>query len=163
MTVNFSRQTSQVGFQITVPEGFRKSTNKIKIPAFPGYRIIRMIDEGFQEQRDSWRRDGDYFILDAKNLPSSERYLIELEGRVSEKVLKDFVYIKPAVNRDSYSDADKYWLDTSIKKVGALERVYEDLEIEEVNFGVRIDVEKMFGLAIPGDLKERAEAQKIYS
>lgn len=116
MTVNFSRQTSQVGFQITVPEGFRKSTNKIKIPAFPGYRIIRMIDEGFQEQRDSWRRDGDYFILDAKNLPSSERYLIELEGRVSEKVLKDFVYIKPAVNRDSYSDADKYWLDTSIKK-----------------------------------------------
>ena len=39
MTVNFSRGVSQIGFQVTVPEGWRKNKRKVKIPAIRGYRI----------------------------------------------------------------------------------------------------------------------------
>lgn len=164
ITINFSRQTSQIGFQIVVPEGWRKNQRKIKIPILPGYHIMRMIDEGFCEQKHVWKTHDGNFILNANELPSSERYFIEMEGHVDKSILERFVYIKPAANRDNDDKNDKYWLESSIKQPDALETVYRDLEIEEVNFGVMIDIDKMFGLTIPNEVKEKTEAvQKLLS
>ena len=140
MTINFSQGVSQIGFQITVPEGWRKSRRKVKIPAIPGYKILRMVDEGFQERKQLWKVSGEYFVLDANVLPASERYLIEMEGTVDENILKNFVYIKPAANRDNDDENDKYWLESSIRQPNALERIYDDLEIDDVNFGVVVDI-----------------------
>lgn len=158
MTINFARKTSQIGFQITVPEGMRKSHRKVRIPAMQGYSILRMTDEGFQEQRHIWKMDGEDFVLDAKDLPSSERYLVEMEGKVAGD-LDGFIYIKPAVNRDNDENDDRYWLESSIKKIGILENIYTDFDIDEVNFGVKINVDKMFKLAIPEEIKDKADAQ----
>ena len=158
MTINFSRKTSQIGFQIIVPEGWRKNHRKIKIPSISGYNLLRMTDEGFREQKHLWSIDDGNFVLDASKLPSSERYLVEMEGHVDESVLKQFVYIKPAANRDNDNENDKYWLESSIKQPNTLETIYNDLEVDEVNFGVTVDIDKMFALTIPNEVKDKTAA-----
>ena len=158
MTINFSRGVSQIGFQITVPDGWRKNKRKVRIPAIAGYKILRMVDEGFREQKQAWKLSDGHFVLDAKVLPASERYLIEMEGTVDERVLKNFVYIKPAANRDNDDESDKYWLESSIRQLNTLEKIYTDLEIEDVNIGVVVNIDKMFGLTIPKEVQEKAVA-----
>lgn len=159
MSINFSRRTSQIGFQIMVPEGWRKNSRKVKIPALKGYNILRMTDLGFREQKHLWKLDNDgHFVLNAKELPSSDKYLIVMEGVVDENALNSIIFIKPAANRDNDDENDKYWLDSSIKQPTILEKMYEDLEIDDVNFGVNIDIDKMFGLTIPSEIKEKTEA-----
>ena len=158
MSINFSRGVSQVGFQVTVPDGLRKNKRKIKIPAIEGYQILRMVDEGFREQKQLWKVSDGYFVLDAKALPASERYLVEMEGTVDKRILKDFVYIKPAANRDNDDKNDKYWLEASIKKPSTLEKIYTDLEIDDINVGVVINIDKMFGLTVPKEIQEKAVA-----
>jgi len=160
MSIDFARRTSQIGFQITVPEGWRKHSRKVKIPALSGYNILRMTDEGFQEQKHLWGIiDGNY-VLNANQLPASERYLIVMEGKLDDNALKNIIFIKPAANRDNDDENDKYWLESSIKQPGLLETVYQDLEIDEVNFGVNIDIDKMFGLTIPQEVQEKTDAIK---
>ena len=158
MTINFSRGVSQIGFRITVPEGIRKNHRQVKIPALEGYKVLRMIDEGFREQRQLWAPSGQYLVLDAKKLPASESYMIVMEGSIDEKVLKDFVYIKPAANRDNDDENDRYWLESSIRKPTVLEKIYADLEIDDVNVGVVVNIDKMFGLTIPKEVQEKAIA-----
>jgi len=158
MIINFSRQTSTIGFQITIPEGFRKKHNKLKIPNYPGYNLLRMTDEVFHEQKHLWKHVDDYHFLDAKDLPSSERYKIELEGPIDQQALKKLVHIKPAANRDNDDEHDKYWLDSSIKQPEVLDKIWDDLEIEDVNVGVYVDIDKMFGLTIPNEIREKADA-----
>lgn len=160
MSINFSRRTSQIGFQITVPEGWRKHSRKIKIPALSGYNILRMTDEGFNEQKHLWGLIDENYVLNANQLPASEKYLVVMEGAVDENALKNIIFIKPAANRDNDDKNDKYWLESSIKQPGILERIYQDLEIEEVNFGVHIDIDKMFGLTIPREVQEKTDAIK---
>lgn len=160
MAVNYSKKTSQIGFQISVPESWRKNLKKIKIPAYPGYRLLRMTDEAFIEQKNLWKNENGYFVLDAKNLPASQRYLVEMEGSINENALKKLVYIKPAANRDDDEKNDKYWLESSIKQPEALEKIYTDLEIDEINFEVKIDIDKMFALTIPVEIKDKIEAQQ---
>jgi len=158
MMINFTRKTSTIGFQVSVPDGWRKNTNKVKIPTYPGFNIIRMMDESFHEQKNLWRHQDGFHVLDAKDLPTSEKYLIEMEGSIDENALKNLVHIKPAANRDNDDEDDKYWLDSSIKTPKALEKIYDDLEIEEVNVGVYVDIDKMFGLTLPKEIRTKAES-----
>ena len=44
------------------------------------------------------------------------------------------------------------------KKSKKLEHVWAELEIDAVDVGVKIDVNKMFGLKIPQDLKDKADS-----
>jgi len=158
MTINYTKGTSTIGLKITAPEGFRKNRNKLKIPAFPGFRISRMSDDVFHELKYLWKEVDGYFILDANQLPSSENYLIELEGSVESKALKNLVHIKPATNRDNDDENDKYWLDSSIKQPQLLDKIWDELEIDEVNIGVFVDINKMFGLAFPEEIKDKKAA-----
>lgn len=160
MSINFVRKTSIIGFQINVPNGLKKNARKVRIPAYDGYGLLRMTDESFREQKHLWRIEDGFFVLDAKDLPASERYLIEMEGIVDEAALRNLVFIKPSANRDNDDENDKYWLESSIKQPKVLEKIYDELEIEDVNFGVHVDIDKMFGLSIPQEVKDKTDAQQ---
>ena len=116
MTINFSRQNSTIGLAINIEEGFRKNHSKIKIPAYPGFKITNMQDASFHKIQSLWKRIGGEWILNTKDLPPSDGYFIELEGEIEEKDLKDLVHIKPSVNRDSNDEVDKYWFRRFTKK-----------------------------------------------
>ena len=44
------------------------------------------------------------------------------------------------------------------KQPSSLEKIYSDLEIDEVNFGVAVNIDKMFGLTIPQELKNKTKS-----
>lgn len=160
MEINFSQHITRMHVQIVVPDGIRRNVTKVKIPAYPGYRIVGMIDEAFREHNYLWRHDGGYYVLDAADLTSSNRYRVTMEGSIDERVLKELVYVKPATNQDNDEKSDKYWLESSLRNPELLQRTYADLEINEVSSGVMVDIDKMFGLAIPPELHATAAAVK---
>ena len=155
ISINFPRSTIQISFLISIPEGWRKRHNKIKIPASPEQKIQNVMDDGFNLHSLPWTFQDNSYILDAKTLPSSERYLIKMEGLINSDAIKNIIYIKPSVNKSEYGDVDKYWLESSIKMPKILEQMYKDLEVDEVSVGVKVDIQKMFRLAIPEDINER--------
>lgn len=156
MTINFDNKTTILGVRITVPEGTRRNLMKVKIPVHEGYRIVRMLDEAFIEQNHKWKNDGKYFILDGKELSPSERFFIEMQGNIDEAALDNLVFIKPAVNRDVGAETDKYWLESSLKNIRMFDDIYSEMAIDKVNIGVDIDIQKIFRLAIPPEIAERA-------
>ena len=131
--INYSKRTSTIGLVLHIDEGFRKNHNRIKIPHYPGFEISRMQDAIFRELKFLWMREADQWILDAKLLPPSDGYFIELEGLVEEQAIKDLVHIQPAINRDSDQVNDKYWLDSCIKNPTLLEKVWTHFQIDDVD------------------------------
>lgn len=162
MTINYSRKTSTIGLALKIDEGFRKNHNKIKIPVYKGFRISRMQDAVFHEIKNLWFLDNNEWVLDTKTLPPSDGFFIELEGNVEDGSLRDLVHIKPATNRDSTEDYDRYWLDSCIKNPRLLEAVWTELQIDEVDVGVLIDVDKLFGLKVPQEIKDKTETIQNY-
>lgn len=162
MTINFTRKTSDIGLAIKIDEGFRKNHNKIKIPAYKGFQIVQMQDASFNQIRFLWKLVGDEWILNAKDLPASDGYFIKLEGSIDEKVLNELVHIKPSFNRDSNDETDKYWLDASLKNPKKLEEIWTELQIDELSVGVKIDINKLFGLRIPQEIKDKSDAIQKY-
>ena len=86
MTINFSNQTSTIGLAITVEDGFRKNHSKIKIPAYPGFKITKMQDASFHQIQSLWKHVNGEWILNAKDLPPSNGYFVELEGTIDKKI-----------------------------------------------------------------------------
>lgn len=158
MTINFSSQTSTIGLAIVIEEGFRKNHNKIKIPAYQNFKITKMQDASFHQIQSLWRHVDKEWILNARDLPPSAGYLIELEGAIEKNSLTDLVHIKPSINRDSNDEVDKYWLDASLKNPKMLEEIWSELQIDEVNVTVKIDINKMFAIRLPQEIKDKTEA-----
>lgn len=162
MIINYSKRTSVVGLFLNIDEGFRKNHNKIKIPHYPGFEISRMQDAVFRELKFLWKLEDGQWILDAKSLPPSDGYFIELEGAIEEKAVKDLVHIQPAINRDSDKVSDKYWLDSCIKNPELLEKAWTHLQINDIDVGVSVDFNKMFALKVPQEIQDKADAIKNY-
>lgn len=162
MTINYTRKSCTIGLALQVDEGFRKSHGKIKIPAYSGFQITKMQDASFNQIKSLWKLIDGEWILDTKELPPSDGYFIEMEGNIEKKNLEGLVHIKPSINRDSNDEVDRYWLDASLKDPKKLEQIWTELQIGEVDVGVKIDVNKLFGLRIPQELKDKADSIQKY-
>jgi hypothetical protein len=162
MTINFSKKTSNIGLALKIEEGFRKNRNKIKIPAYPGFQITKMQDASFNQIQALWKIIDGEWILDAKDLPPSDGYFVELEGSIDGKNLEGLVHIKPSFNRDGNDEVDRYWLDASLREPKKLEEIWTELQIDEINVGVKVDINKLFGLKIPQELKDKADSLQKY-
>jgi len=162
MTINYVRKSTTIGLALKIEEGFRKNHNKIKIPAYSGFQITKMQDASFNQIKSLWKLIDSEWILDAIELPPSDGYFIEMEGAIEQKSIEGLVHIKPSINRDSNDEVDKYWLDASLKDPKKLEEIWTELQINEVDVGVKIDVNKLFGLRIPQELKDKADSIQRY-
>ena len=162
IVINYSKRTSTIGFVLRIDEGFRKEHNKIKIPAYGRFTVSRMQDAAFNELKFQWELKDGQWILDAKKLRPSDGYFIELEGKVDEQAVKDIIHIKQAVNRDSDDQYDKYWLYSSIKNPALLERIWTELQIDDVSIGVSVDFNKLFSLQMPPEIAAKADAMSNF-
>ena len=113
-----------------------------------------MIDDVFMPQDHHWQVTDDHYILNAKDLRSSATYRITLESGIDMNALAKLVYVRPTLNRDNDEENDNYWLESSIRQPDLLKKIYSSLEVSDVNVGVVVDIEKMFGLTIPPEIKE---------
>jgi len=134
VVVNYTKKTSTIELAIHIGQGFRKKHRKIKLPIYENYKISKMKDESFHELKFLWRVEDNQWVLDAKKLPSSEWFLIEMEGVVEEKALEDLVHIKPAINRDSDEENDRYWLDSSLKNPTILDKLWHASNASNYHF-----------------------------
>ena len=157
MEINYAQRKSRINFQVSVPEGIRKKSRKIKIPFAQGYKIVEMIDDAFIPQDHHWRVADDHYVLDAKDLRPSATYRVTLEAGIDTPALERLVYVRPTLNRDNDEDEDNYWLESSIKQPDLLKKIYASLEVSDVNVGVVVDIEKMFGLTIPPEIKQTVD------
>ena len=73
-------------------------------------------------------------------------------------MLGRLVYVRPTLNRDNDEENDNYWLESSIVQPDLLKKIYESLEVNDVDVGVVVDVEKMFGLTIPSEIKQTLDS-----
>lgn len=164
LSIDFTSKTSTIGFQITVPDDRRKNFGKIKIPARDGYKIVRMIDETFEEQKQSWQRVDNHFVLNTKHLPLGGSFLVEMQKNIDSEFLNRLVFVKPTNLNDSDAQIDKYWLESSIKSIDLIKEIYSRLEIEKVDFAIDVDLHKMFKLAIPDEvIKQTMAARDLLS
>ena len=157
VAINFADRTCEISFKVSIPGGWRKRQRRIAVPAHEGFAITKMFDTAFNQHRHEWRRAGTEYVLDAKKLPSSETYLVTMEGQVDRDALRQLVYIKPATNRVSGENYDRYWLESWIRNPGMLESIYTDLEIDDVNFAVGVIIGKMFIPTVPPEISAQAK------
>lgn len=162
MFINYGSQTGTIELSFKIEQGFRKKHSKIKIPAYYGFKIKQMKNATFTRLDSLWKKIDDEWVLNTKDLPSSDGYLVELEGIIDKKIIDDLVYIKPSINPDTQGDDDKYYLDASLKNPKIIESVWSELQINDVDIGVRVDVTKMFGLNFPDELKAKYNAIQNY-
>lgn len=163
MSINFGKQTCSISFKIIVPDGWKKRKRKVVLPAYKGFSISSMVDSSLNTHKHLWKRIGQEYVLDARELPLSETYMITMKGCVDRKALSHFVYIKPAQYRAKGETDSSYWLHSSLRNFRMLESIYTDLEIDDVNINVSVGVDKMFSLSIPSKIKERIAAMNRLS
>jgi len=158
ITIQYRTCKSRIELVIETPDGLCRKLRKIEIPAWKGFRVVEMRDETFHEIEALWKKHGEKWVLPISSLPASRRFLIILEGSVPRDFIKRIVRVQPALNRDQTEELDRYWLNCMLRDVTILERLWEDLEVEDVDVGVRVSIDRCFATALPKEVKEALEA-----
>jgi hypothetical protein len=158
IVINYKNRRSEINLLLHIPDGVRRKWHSVEVPAYQNFVIQDMMDETFLRIGELWRYEDGKWKLDPSKLPKSERYLLMLRGTVPSETLGQLVRIQPAVNRDQTEEFDRFWLDCMLRNVAILEKMWQELSIDEVNVGVKVGVDRCFSTTIPKELKGRLEA-----
>lgn len=160
MRINYKDQTSEIRLLLSIPDTIKRKVSKIEVPAYSNFHIHEMMDEIFTSLpvSDLWRYENEKWILNAKLLPPSEKFFLILRGRFPKNIISKIVRVQEARNRDQSDEEDKYWLDCMIRDVELLEKVWTALEVEDVDVGVKVGIDRCFSSAIPHDYRKKIEA-----
>jgi len=161
-SINFDylSRSSEVRLSITVPRGLsRKLGSKIEIPAHAGYSIKEVLDlETGGSIRHGFVKDNNKWLIPVSILPSSEKYLIFLRGKVSKAFLDSFVRILAPSSADRDGERDKYWITATLRDIKRIEQIYDVFDVDNVTVGVDIGVQRIFSTAMPKKMKARFDA-----
>lgn len=160
MVVNYKNKRSEINLLLNIPDGVRRKVQSVRVPAYDNFIVHDMIDESFARVGGVWQYEDGSWKLDASNLPKSEKYLLMLRGSIPNETLNALVRIQPAVNRDQTEELDRYWLDCMLRNVALLEKIWQELNIDEVNVGVNVGIERCFSTTIPKELKRRLDTTR---
>ncbi len=158
LVINYKDHTSTMNMALHIPDSIRRRFNDIEVPIYPDFSIGELLDETFHRVKARWRVDDGKWKMRASDLPASENFLITLIGKVPSDILSRIVRIQPASNRDQTEELDSYWLDCMIKDVTILEKIWDDLCVEDVSVGVNVGIDRCFSTTIPKELKDQATA-----
>jgi hypothetical protein len=155
MSINYRTQDAEIEILLHIPDNIRRKIRKVEIPAYQNFEISEMRDESFNRIGSLWWFEDGKWKLDPSKLPSSEKYLLTLKGRIPADALTRIVFVQPAANRDRTEEMDRYWLASMIRNVEILEKLYDALNIDDVVAGVKIGIERCFSTSIPQELNKR--------
>ena len=164
MKINQMDKTSEIALVLNMPSRLKLNLTTTKIP-YPNFFVNEMLTEDFSPLNvsDYWRRDHDgSWILNPKNLPNCDRFFVRLKGTMPQEVISKLVFIGEAANRDQTEESDKYWLECMIKDVELVETMWEMLEIEDVNVGINVGINRCFSAAIPSGFTRKLRATQRY-
>lgn len=154
--INYKLKTALIKYSLSIPQNLRRKFGKIEIPKFENFKIESLIDESFNDLRKIINIDkkGGSLIIKTNKLPNCKSFLITLNGVINRDFINRLIKIKPAINKDNTITYDKYWLDVMIRDVSILEKMYNSLEINEIDCFVKVNIEKYFFTDIPKPLSD---------
>ncbi|KKK52300.1 hypothetical protein LCGC14_3106310, partial [marine sediment metagenome] len=161
ISFTIKNKKAKLFYKIEIPENFKRDQiGKIMIPKTASFKINDFFDGNFTNIINSIRFStyDEAYIINLRNLPSSNTFLIIFEGDIESNLLNRLIRIQPAMIRDSTDTYDKYWLDVMIRDIEILEKIYESLNVNEINCSVKVGVERFFTTELPSSLKEGISA-----
>jgi len=163
LRVNYLTKATEIKLLISVPQGIKRSFRKLEIPAYPDYSIKEVFDGATLDRINvDWQLKNQNWIADAKALGASDRYFVILDGAISDAALDQLVKLYCPEDPKRGSEVDLYWIDSAIKDMSILEKIYDELTLDKVTTCVNVGVERQFSSSIPKEVKNwfraRAEA-----
>ena len=154
--INYKNKKAKLFYKIEIPENsIRDQIGKIVIPKTTSFKINDFFDGNFTNIINFIRFSAydEAYIINLRNLPLINNFLIIFEGDLEPNLLNRLIRIQPAINKDSTEIHDKYWLDVMIRDIEILEKIYESLNVNEINCSVKVGVERYFTTELPSSLK----------
>jgi len=159
MTIDHLNKSSILKMLITAPSGHRRSISDIEIPAYRGYSVYEVFDAiSLNKINLPWILKEGKWVVNGKNLPSSEKYFIILRGSVDKEALDEIVRVHAPEDPDKDEEEDRYWLHSALNNISILEKIYAELSIERVALSVKIGVQKSFSTSVPEQVRDMLEA-----
>jgi len=162
LRINYLNKTTELKLLINAPQGIKRHLRDIEIPAYPGYSIKEIFDGNtFNRINVNWKLKGHNWLADANELGASDRYFVILEGSITETSLEQLVKLYCPDDPKRTNELDLYWIDSAIKDMAILEKIYDELTIDKVTTCVNVGLERQFASSIPKEIKQwfRARAQ----
>lgn len=165
MKINHSDKTSEIGLVLNMPNKLKLRLTTTKIPAYHNFSINEMLAEDFSplNVNDYWKRDNDgSWILNPNKLPNCDKFFIRLKGKMPQDIISKLIFVNEATNRDQSKEADKYWIKCMIKDVELIEGMWDVLEIQDVNVGIKVGINRCFSAAIPPGYTQKIKATQRF-
>ncbi len=150
--INYKEKKAILYYKLDIDEGgIRRKIGKIEIPRLPNYKISNFFGEGFSNLNHLIKisENDNSYIIKSNQLPTCRFFQVTLEGTITYNALENIIRIQKAMNKDNTLTFDKYWLNTMIKDIDTLEKIYKSLEVNEVNCNVRVNIENHFTTELP--------------
>jgi hypothetical protein len=165
MKINYNNRTSEIALLLNIPNRLKLKFTTTRIPAYQNFHIKEMMAEDFSSLNinDYWKRQHDgSWVLNSKGLPNCENFLIKLEGKMPTQTISQLVFVDESMNRDQSKDSDRYWLKCMIRDVELVEQIWDNLEIDDVNVGIKVGINKCFSSAIPSAYVRKIKATQRF-
>ncbi|HML03652.1 MAG TPA: hypothetical protein VK487_09830 [Candidatus Bathyarchaeia archaeon] len=162
LRVNYLTKATEMKLLFKIPQGVQRKFKDVEIPAYPGYSIKEVFDGTTLDRVEvDWQLKNQNWVADAKVFGASDRYLIILEGSISDVALERLVKLYCPDDPQRGSDVDRYWIDSAIKDMAILEKIYDELTLDKVTTCVNVGVERQFTSSIPIEVKNWIRARAI--
>lgn len=155
MTINYRDRNAEIEVLLHIPDNLKRKIKTVEIPAYQNFVIYEMRDETFRKIGGLWWFEDGKWKLKPSNLPSSEKYWVTLKGKLPKDAISKIVFVQPAANKDRTEEVDRYWLSSMLRNVEIVEKIWNELNIDDVTAGVRVGIERCFSTCIPKELDEK--------
>ena len=161
--INYQDRTTELKLLLTIPSGLRRHVSSLEIPASDGYAISEVFDAVTLNRINlKWKLKNNNWVADTNELLNIDKYFVIMKGQVSTEALDQIVKLYCPQDPKRTDDLDVYWIDSAIKDVSILEKIYDELAVDRVSTTVNVGLERQFSSSIPFEIKEyfrtRAEA-----
>jgi hypothetical protein len=154
--INYEHKSSEINYLLSIQD----VTENIKIKNRE-IRITQIIDMltgdvvGYYYDSDS-----NEWIIDLSKLVEKDKILLTIERKMPSDFVESLVNVTCSANPTKEGDNECYWIHSALKNVRALESIWSELDVDQINVGIRIGVERYFSSVIPREIKERLRARK---
>ena len=155
LRINYLSKTTELKLLISVPRGIKRRFRDVEIPLYENNKKKEVFDCTTLSRLDINRKQkSNNWLIDADLLKASDKYFVILEGEITDASLENLVKLYCPGDPKRTSEADLYWIDSAIKDMSILEKIYDELTIDKVTTNVNVGVERQFSSSMPQEVKE---------
>lgn len=162
LRVNYLDKSTELKLLLNIPQGIKRRFRNIKIPAYQNYIVYEIFDAvSLNKVNANWKLKGKNWVTTTSKLSGSDKYFVIMKGTVNQESLNELIRLYCPDDPKKTEELDLYWIDSAIKDMSILERIYDELTIDKVDTCVNVGLERQFTSSIPNEIKEfiRAKAQ----